>query len=55
MEVTLSGKIVEVKKIDGGAAGPSVKVVIKDRKGSCSEVWFFVEDLSMFNELSEKE
>ena len=55
MEVTLSGKILEVKKIDGGAAGPSVKVVIKDRKGSCSEVWFFTEDLSAFNEIKEPE
>lgn len=55
MEVTLSGKILEVKKIDGGAAGPSVKVVVEDRKGSRSEVWFFVEDLSAFNEIKEPE
>lgn len=50
MEATISGKIVEVKKLVGGAAGPSVKIVIEDRNGSRSEVWIFAQDLSAFNE-----
>lgn len=49
-DITLIGKIIEVKKISGGAAGPSVKIVCEDRKGTRNEVWFFAEDLSMFNE-----
>jgi hypothetical protein len=55
MEVTLSGKVVQVKKIEGGAAGQSVKIVVEDRKGSRSEVWIFAEDLSAFNEVAEDE
>jgi len=50
IDITISGKIVEVKKVSNGAAGPSVKIVYEDRKGTRNEVWFFAEDLSMFNE-----
>jgi hypothetical protein len=55
IDITISGKIVEVKKISNGAAGPSVKIVYEDRKGTRNEVWFFAEDLSMFNEVVEQE
>jgi hypothetical protein len=55
MEVTLSGKVVEVKKFGGNAAGPGVKVVVEDRNGSRSEVWIFAKDLSAFNEIKEPE
>lgn len=50
MDVTLVGTIIEVKKIIGGVAGPSVKIIVEDRKGSCSEVWIFADDLSSFND-----
>jgi len=55
IDITISGKIVEVKKISNGAAGPSVKIVYEDRRGTRNEVWFFAEDLSMFNEVVEQE
>jgi hypothetical protein len=55
IDITISGTIVEVKKISNGAAGPSVKIVYEDRKGTRNEVWFFAEDLSMFNEVVEQE
>jgi len=55
IDIAISGKIVEVKKISNGAAGPSVKIVYEDRKGTRNEVWFFAEDLSMFNEKVEEE
>ena len=55
MDVTLSGKVVEIKKMTGGAAGPSVKIIVEDCKGSRSEVWIFAEDLSAFNEIKEPE
>ena len=55
MDVTLSEKIVEVKKINGECAGPSVKIVVEDCNGSRSEVWIFAKDLSAFNEIKEPE
>jgi hypothetical protein len=55
MEATVSGKVVEVKKIVGGAAGPSVKIVVEDRNGSRSDIWIFAQDLSAFNEIKEPE
>lgn len=50
MEVTLVGTIIEVNKIIGGVAGPSVKIIVEDRNGSCSEVLIFADDLSSFND-----
>lgn len=50
IDITVSGKILEVKKSDGGA-GPSIKVVVQDRRGSVSEVWFFTENAEAFNEI----
>ena len=55
VDVTVSGKIVEVKKVNGECSGPSVKIVVEDRHGSRSEVWIFSEDLSAFNEIKEPE
>ena len=55
IDITISGKIVEVKKISNGAAGPSVKIVYEDRKGTSNEIWFFSEDLSAFNEIKKPE
>jgi hypothetical protein len=55
VEVTFSGKIVEVKKMNGKYSVPSVKIVVEDWHGSRSEVWIFSEDLSAFNEIKELE
>ena len=55
MDVTLSGKIVEVKKMNGECAGPSVKIVVEDCNGGRNEVWIFSENLSAFNEIKEPE
>ena len=55
METTLSGKVVEVKKFSGGAAGPGVKVVVEDRNGGRNEIWIFAKDLNAFNEIKEPE
>jgi len=55
VDVTVSGKIVEVKKVNGECSGPSVKIVVEDRKGSRSEVWIFSEDLSAFNEVKDED
>lgn len=50
VDITVSGKIIEVKKGDG-AGGPSVRIVVQDRHGSVSEVWFFTKSLEAFNEI----
>jgi hypothetical protein len=55
VDVTVSGKIVEVKKVNGECSGPSVKIVVEDRNGSRSDIWIFAEDLSAFNEIKEPE
>ena len=55
IDITLSGKIVSVTKKVGTSSGPYVNVVVEDRNGGRSEVYFFVEDLSAFNEIKEPE
>jgi len=55
VDVTVSGKIVEVKKVNGECSGPSVKIVVEDCNGSRNEVWIFTKDLSAFNEVKRNE
>lgn len=54
VDVTFHGcKIVEVKKGVGDYSGSFVKIVVEGRNGDRSDVWFFTEDLSAFNEIKE--
>lgn len=54
VDVTFHGcKIVEVKKGVGDYSGSFVKIVVEGRNGERSDVWFFTEDLSAFNEIKE--
>lgn len=55
IDITLGGKIVSITKRVGTSSGPYVNIVVEDRKGSRSEVYFFAEDLSAFNEIKEPE
>jgi hypothetical protein len=41
-------------KNEDGAAGPYVRMEIVDRHGSVSELWFFMEDQSAFNEINDE-